>query len=425
MKSRQISCFTALLTCVLFTAAAQESPLDWVDPSTGHRIVRLSREPGTSSLYFHQNAYSRDGAKLLVTTPHGLSTIDLKTREIDQVVPGRVRPLVTGRQSGDIYFVRDGAVFRANLESHQIRDVVKLPFNGRGNMTVNADETLLVGLAVDPEGTPAPRDLPNGYGNDRLARRWAAGTPMVLYTIEISSGKLSRLHTSHDWLNHLQCSPTDPGQILFCHEGPWHFVDRTWLIRADGNGLTKVHPRTMEMEIAGHEFFSADGQTVWYDLQTPRSVDFWLAGYEIKTGRRTWYHLDRDQWSVHYNISPDGKLFAGDGGGPSSVANRGTDGKALNPPGNGQWIYLFRSEKLKMRGLPDKSEGLIHAGVFKAERLVDLSRHNYRLEPNVTFTPDGQWIVFRSNMHGPTHVYAVEIAKPKSESTEQFSPSMN
>jgi oligogalacturonide lyase len=190
-------------------------------------------------------------------------------------------------------------------------------------------------------------------------------------------------------------------------------VDRTWLIRADGNGLTKVHPRTMEMEIAGHEFFSADGQTVWYDLQTPRSVDFWLAGYEIKTGRRTWYHLNRDEWSVHYNISPDGKLFAGDGGGPSSVANRAADGKALNPPGNGQWIYLFRPEKLKMRGLPEQSEGLMHAGVFKAERLVDLSHHNYRLEPNVTFTPDGQWIVFRSNMHGPTHVYAVEVAKPK------------
>jgi oligogalacturonide lyase len=47
---------------------------------------------------------------------------------------------------------------------------------------------------------------------------------------------------------------------------------------------------------------------------------------------------------------------------------------------------------------------------------VDLSHHNYRLEPNVTFTPDGQWIVFRSNMHGLTHVYAVEIVKPKSES---------
>ncbi len=42
---------------------------------------------------------------------------------------------------------------------------------------------------------------------------------------------------------------------------------------------------------------------------------------------------------------------------------------------------------------------------------MDLSKHDYQLEPNVTFTPDGKWIVFRSNMHGASHVYAVEVRK--------------
>ncbi len=394
------------------TLSAGEPPIEWIEPSTGHKVVRLSREPGTSSLYFHQNAYSADGQKLLVTTPSGLSTIDLKTRAIEQIVAGRVGVLVTGRKTGNIYFIRDGAVHAADLATHAIREVAKLPFySGRdtGNVTVNADETLIVGVTVDPLGKAAPRELPSDTGEGRLAQRWAAGTPMVLYTVDIKTGEVKRLHTSNDWLNHLQCSPTDPTQILFCHEGPWHFVDRTWLIRSDGTGLTKVHPRTMDMEIAGHEFFSVDGKTVWYDLQTPRSEVFWLAGYEIATGRRTWYHLERDQWSVHFNISSDGKLFAGDGGGPNSVANRAHDGKALTPPGNGQWIYLFRPEKLRMTGLPEQQQSLIKPGVLKGERLVDLSKHNYRLEPNVTFTPDNQWIVFRSNMHGPTHVYAVEV----------------
>jgi len=40
-----------------------------------------------------------------------------------------------------------------------------------------------------------------------------------------------------------------------------------------------------------------------------------------------------------------------------------------------------------------------------------MSRHDYRLEPNVSFTPDQKWVVFRSNMHGDTYVYAVEVAK--------------
>jgi oligogalacturonide lyase len=49
--------------------------------------------------------------------------------------------------------------------------------------------------------------------------------------------------------------------------------------------------------------------------------------------------------------------------------------------------------------------------VLKAERLVNMSKHQYRLEPNVNFTPDQKWIVFRSNMFGATYAFAVEVAK--------------
>jgi oligogalacturonide lyase len=40
-----------------------------------------------------------------------------------------------------------------------------------------------------------------------------------------------------------------------------------------------------------------------------------------------------------------------------------------------------------------------------------MSRQNYRLELNPSFTPDQKYIVFRSNMFGPDYVFAVEIAK--------------
>ena len=233
-------------------------------------------------------------------------------------------------------------------------------------MAVNADETMLVGIGRDPEGKSEPRTLPNGTGEGRLTPGWSSGEPRLIYTIDIATGDVNVIHRSNDWLNHLQCSPTDPQQILFCHEGPWHFVDRTWIIRTDGTGLTQVHPRTMDMEIEGHEFFSNDGKTVWYDLQTPRSLVFWLAGYEIDTGKRTWYHHERDEWSVHYNISPDGKLFAGDGGGPESVANQGSERRDARSARQRQWIYLFRPELAEMTGLPEQAAKQVKAGVFRS-----------------------------------------------------------
>ncbi len=155
----------------------------------------------------------------------------------------------------------------------------------------------------------------------------------------------------------------------------------------------------MEMEIAGHEFWSWDGKTIWYDLQTPRGEDFWLAGYRVDTGERMQYHMQRNEWSIHFNVSSDGRLFCGDGGDPGQVAHAP----------DGEWIYLFRPQLIQNTGV--SAPGLIRPGVLHSERLVNMSKHNYRLEPNVRFTPDGKWVIFRSNLFGPTYVFAVEVTK--------------
>jgi oligogalacturonide lyase len=393
-----------LLLVLALAGSAQEKelPREWVDPDTGHRVVRLSEEGGSQSLYFHQNAYTPDGRTLVITTPTGLAAIDLKTHGLRKIISERVNLIMVGRKTGLAYYVKAGEIFTVDVNTKGVHEIGTIPAGG-SIASVNADETLLAGTVTN--GTPP---LAAGRGDnypgkgDMMERRLAARIPMELFTLNVKSGETRTILRSTDWINHVQFSPTDPGQLMFCHEGPWHKVDRTWTIRTDGAGLTQIHRRTMYMEIEGHEFFSPDGRTIWYDLQTPRSEVFWLAGYEIATGKRTWYHLQPSEWSVHFNESPDGRLFAGDGGGPSSVA----------APNNGQWIYLFHPELTSDRSdgqLPNADE-LIHPGVLKAEKLVNLARHNYQLEPNVTFTPDGQWIVFRSNMFGPTHVFAVEIA---------------
>jgi len=61
-----------------------EPPASWIDPATGHRVVRLTREPGSASLYFTRNGYTADGKKLVYSTP-GVSVLDLATRN-----PGRL-----------------------------------------------------------------------------------------------------------------------------------------------------------------------------------------------------------------------------------------------------------------------------------------------------------------------------------------------
>jgi oligogalacturonide lyase len=403
-------------------AAAAELPRSWIDPDTGHRIVQLSTEPGSASLYFTQYAYTAGGTKLLITTRRGIDLVTLQTGAIEHVYDGPTsRVLQTGRKTGFIYYVSDGFVCSLDPATRQSRQMARLPAHARVS-TINADETLAAGAITEAGDRPdlAPKRQPppaGGYkagetmlGNDNypdktamMARRLAASLPMTMFTLDLRTGAVLPLLHSRDWLNHFQFSPTDPTLLMFCHEGPWHLVDRIWLIRADGRSQPKlVHQRTKRMETAGHEFWSNDGQWIYYDTKQPQPEVFWVGGYHVADGRRVQYHVERDQWSVHYNNSPDGTLFAGDGGAETNAA-QAKDGK---------WIYLFHPEMTPDLGAPPGADNLIVPGRFRFERLVNLAQHDYSLEPNSNFTPDGKWIVFRSNLRGPIQVYAVEIARP-------------
>lgn len=418
------------------------SPDRWTDAKTGRRIIRLSNAPGNYALYFNYNPFTPQGDRMVFSTAEGISVVDLKTWAVRPLVKVRMeRLLFAGRKTRTAYYTvrvpgtSEGAdadgrrgllqLWAADIDTGRTRKLVDLP---PGQIdTINADETLVAGqvaaramplqpgrnppsLAIGqaeyaangPDGKPLPfAEAKELRLNDRLEAR----IPMEMFTVDLRTGERKVIHRATDWLNHLQFSPTDPTLLMFCHEGPWHKVDRIWTIRTNGGAPVKVHARTMNMEIAGHEWWSPDGKTIWYDLQTPRGEKFWVAGYDVDTGRRRWYHLERDQWSVHFNTSSDGRTFAGDGGDQEMVAHA-RDGK---------WIYLLKPE-----AIPDvagihaaNADQLIQPGRLVHERLVDMSRHDYRLEPNIHFTPDDKWIVFRSNMEGSPAIYAVEVARAR------------
>src|SRR5437868_14226613 len=269
--------FFILLPLLLTSVRAQqrqEPPREWVDPDTGHRVIRLSDEPGSQSLYFHQNGYTPDGQKLIITTPTGLSTVNLKTRTVEKVVEGRVNVMIIGRKTGQVYytkFVRDNGKFSAtvyatDLNTKATREIVKLP-PGASVSTVNADETLLAGIIDEktaqaikegkfPAGpggqgrqanqgadaTPAaPRGDSYPGNGEMMENRLAERRPLQLITVNIKTSEVKTLLRGTDWYNHIQFSPTDPTLLMFCHEGPWHKVDRTWHIRTEGTGLSQYH----------------------------------------------------------------------------------------------------------------------------------------------------------------------------------------
>ena len=440
----------AIAYAPLTYAQSSTPPSTWVDKDTGHRVFRLTDERGSSGFYFNVNAYSPDGKIMVYNAPDGIHTLDLASRKTRLLVPNLPRAanaapgtpaylrngihtVVVGHKTNSVFFTKTDAdthlstVYKADLYSGEITKLATLPLHA-SIATVNADETLAAGtfmenpadaekefgrnaaiLATDhaaavhsakPPTTPGFLVQAENKGQ-MMEARLAARIPLVLFTVNLQNGKITNLLHSTDWVNHLLFSPSDPTLLMYCHEGPWQKVDRIWMIHTDGTHNTLIHKRTMLMEIAGHEFWGLDGQTIWYDWQYPKGEDFFLAGYNLSTGKRTAYHMQRNEWSIHFNLTQDLDIFTGDGGDPGQVA------KAPD----GEWIELFHPKMITGDSAALNDPDFWQPGVFHAEHLVNMAHHNYRLEPNVRFSPDKKLVFFTSNMFGPSYVFGVEVNK--------------
>ena len=374
----------------------QKMPNEWIDKNTGHEIVKLSRREGNNkSFYFHNNPFLKTpdgkGSEMIYygSTAKGnqLFVVNLQNSKSTQLThfKGNISGEILGRKYREAYFQSGDSVFSVNIDSHQLRLLYIFPRDFHGHIaSVNADETLLAGVWGSPKVREILKRFPqkSGFFN----RIYDAHVPHVLFTINLQTKELTKIDSEDTWLNHEQFSPVNPDLLLYGHEGPWDKVDRTWLINVKTRHKKLLHKRTVKGEINGHEWWSPDGNRVWFDLQIPRSVTFYLGGVNIRTMEEKRYQLQRNEWSIHYNLSPDEKLFCGDGGDSTQVA-RAKDG---------MWIYLFHPEGDQLR----------------SEKLVDMRYQKYRaLEPNVHFSPDGKWVIFRANFEGHDDIYAVKLQK--------------
>lgn len=364
----------------------------WIDKDTRHKVIKLTRTAGAnSSFYFHNNPFAGEEMVYFNSGKKGrqVFAVNLKSLQTRQIThrAGHMQGEIVAPKSREVFYQVKDSVFASHLDTRKERLVFVFPANFKGNITtLNADETLLGGAWSTEEEKEISRKFPEKH--DFFNRIYESRLPRTLFTIDVNTKELRKIFTDSAWLNHVQFSTTDPHLLMFCHEGPWHKVDRIWTIDVQTKEVKLMHKRTMDMEIAGHEWFAPDGKHIWFDLQQPRGSTFFVAGVDVKTGEEKKYEFDRNAWSVHYTLSPDQQWFAGDGGEPGAVA-KATDGK---------WIYLFQPQGDR----------------FLPERLVNMKHHQYKLEPNVHFSPDGQWIIFRANFEGISQVYAVSVNKENS-----------
>jgi len=395
-----VACLFAPLTAR--AAAAAAIPAEFKDPDTGARIILLSKLPttkdGAGVIYFTQPCTTPDNRYTLVRyldnsaghTAGLMYRYDFKTGELTKLTDRMTKNQDFVPASGNLYYTSDNdrAIYVTNILTLKTRKVAVLPDDifYSGGVTVNADETIVVGTAElvaehkDEKTLTTPPNQGKTFG-DIFSKHYTN----LLIAADIKTGKVTELHRINTWLGHTQFSPTDPKLLMYCHEGNWAKVDRIWLLRiGDGSAPRLVLKRTEPTEIAGHEFWSPDGTATWYDhnYRDPSGRHF-VEGKNITTGAITRYPITAPFGSIHYTWSPDGKFFVCDGGTNKAHPDQ-------------QAMYILVPEN----------------GKFRPIKLCNMAKNDYQAaEPNPHLTPDQHWCTFTATFTGTPQAYAVEMPK--------------
>jgi len=351
----------------------------YTDSKTGKTVWQMTDTPGctTHAQYFTQPGTTPDGRWLLYGSDRGgekghldLFKMDLKTGESVQLTESK-RNLIPrwshiSQDGKEIYFIEDTSLFRAvNIETLEERDLCRVENCFRPHqISVSPDnKNLIDGIFMENKDEA---DFLKGKGF--LIRS-------ALVVISTDSGKAHRLLDGNTPLSHAQYCPADPKLILYCHAGPWWQVQRMWLVNSDGTGNRPIFIQT-KFEGAGHEFWAADGKTIYVTCSGGRQP--------------------QGLWAVDADGANERCVLAGacvGHGTVNSQKDRFVIDELYNDCKTGLWIAKKGSTQPQL---------LCRTG-------ADWSEKEQEFHPHPRFLPDSKTVAFTGTMTGSPEVYLVEI----------------
>ncbi len=349
------------------------------DSKTGHVVWQMTDTPGRIShaQYFTQPGATPDGKWLLYGSDRGsepgqlnLFKMNLQTGESIQLTESN-RNLVPrwshlSPDGKEIYFIEDGNHFKAvNIETLEERSLCRVE---------NCVRPHQIGVSPDNRFLIDGIFLENKREEDFLKPEGSL-IRSALVVIQTDSGKMHRLLDGNTPRSHAQYCPTNPNLILYCYAGPWWYVQRMWLINADGTGNRPIFLQT-PFEAAAHEFWNEDGKTIYVTCNGGRQP--------------------QGLWALDADGSSERCVLAGACVGHGAV-NHQQDRFVIDELYNDHKTGLWMSKK----------------GSVEPELLcqtdVDWSGPRQEFHPHPRFLPNGKTVAFSSTMSGSCEVYLVEV----------------
>ncbi|TDO95146.1 oligogalacturonide lyase [Halanaerobium saccharolyticum] len=357
------------------------------DKDTDVEVIRLNHKEGnTVRPYFTQPLFSNDGAYLLTASDRTgswqLYNLEIKTGKMTQLTEeSDLSPLTAclDGQKMKAYYWQDRSLKSVDLSNLKIEEIYQVPQGFQPSI-----------LSLSSDGKYLDFSYSEKLNLSTVSGRIYSGMEETFYQhptsvvmrVDTEEKSARAIWGERNWISHVITSPVDSDIIVFCHEGPWHLVQRLWVVNAVTHQVHPLLEQQKHFERAGHEIFTAKGRVV------------------AQYGKRS--QLEEDWNNADLFIKPDGSCkekFSYPGPKPMHV-QVSSDEKY----GVGDGAYLNQDFKAG-----DKYMSLIKYEAGQAKMKL-LCRHDNSWEsqishPHPVFTPDDQNVVFNSDREGNVNIY--------------------
>ena len=244
----------------------------YTDEKSGAQITQLTNQGINYHFYFTENSFDLDGKTIyfLSNREHegteicNLFKMDLDSGEMVQLTDD---PL--GVEVGRITKTPDGE-YVAYVTGSQLRlyntktGENKLLYEEKNHMLLQnlsfSCDKQWIGFNRNEDVDALPDGGPNYAG---FKEKMFATKDGRVSVIRLDGSEFHDVFRDTHWLSHFQFSPDNPDIAMFCHEGPWNYVQqRIWMINMNTGDIWPCFRQT-EDDCVGHEFWAQNGDVIF------------------------------------------------------------------------------------------------------------------------------------------------------------------
>ncbi len=384
------------------------------DPTTGAEVIRLTDNKGFYDRpYFTSPQFSPDGRYTIfasdftgtsaVKNPEApaigkvgfgeLFLLEMETGRAVQMTQkeaikmGHGAHAMMGPDGRKAYYYSNEWLKEVDCRTLESRPLMRIPCHYNFHSLSAGRDPRYIAFCVVEEfplltacfaGKDTPGSRERYFGNPRS----------FVLRYDLQEEKAEVVTGGHARLTHVSISPEDPDLLLYCHDGPWHLVQRMWRANMREDRAEPLIEQQKGLEAVGHEFFTPSGRVgAQYSYRYRRDMPFFLfadlfVNLDGSDQERFYYPYQRPK---HVSVGPDERLGVGD------AAALSADMKDAE-----RYLSLIHYDQERHRA--EVSILCAHDASGRKEAHV-----------HPVFTPDGGHVLFSSDKEGALNLYLAEV----------------